>query len=150
VHASTGAGFTTLERKGEDEDDVERGTRGTRRVFLFFDLSVVFSARSAISALIVVGTEASQSAPPAAMTFKSTPTHVVPRRPSAGISQNPAAIAPTAAPAVFAAYSRPVSPASQFAATGKVAPIAAAGTPSSARLMATRTSAKRPGAAPSA
>jgi hypothetical protein len=38
----------------------------------------------------------------------------------------------------------------QSVAIGKVAPIAAAGTPRSARLMATRTSANRTGAVPSA
>src|SRR6478672_9286837 len=79
-----------------------------------------------------------------------TPTQVVPRRPSVGMSQKPAASAPSAAPAVFDAYSDPAPEkeawlwscdASQPAAIGKVAPIAAAGTPRSAR---------RAGAAPSA
>ena len=42
------------------------------------------------------------------------------------------------------------SRANQFVAIGNVAPIAAAGTPTSARLMTTRTIANRAGAAPSA
>ncbi|SRR5258706_7909632 len=149
MHASTGAGITTVERKG----------RNARKEFF---LESLFAGLAVFAFIVVPATPKlafssgerrrvfSQSAPPAAIAFKSTPIHVVPRRPRAGISQNPAAIAPTAAPAVFAAYSRPVSPASQFAAIGNVAPIAAAGTPSSARLIATRTSAKRAGAAPSA
>src|SRR5262249_16661968 len=104
-------------------------------------------------------TRPSKSAPAAAVTFNPTPTQVVPCRPSVGTSQKPAASAPSAAPAVFDAYrypapekdARPLSyDASQPAAIGKVAPIAAAGTPRSARLMTTRTMAKRAGAAPSA
>src|SRR5205823_1222423 len=46
---------------------------------------------------------ASATAPSAAPTFNATPIHVVARMPSAGSSQKPAAIAPAAAPAVFAA-----------------------------------------------
>src|SRR5262249_7691755 len=72
------------------------------------------------------------SAPAAAERLGATPTQVVPRRPSAGTSQKPAAIAPVAAPAVFAAYNTPASAivvASALAATGNVAPIAIAGIP---------------------
>src|SRR6185436_7820407 len=55
------------------------------------------------------GVLASHHAPAAAATFNPTPTHVVARRPSAGIRRNPAPMAPSAAPAVFAAYSSPAS-----------------------------------------
>src|SRR5438132_4715716 len=51
----------------------------------------------------------SHRAPAAATTFSVTPTYVVARRPTAGIRKNPAATAPPAAPAVFAAYRIPVS-----------------------------------------
>jgi hypothetical protein len=87
--------------------------------------------------------------------------HVVERMPITGSSQNPAAIAPAAAPAVFAAYrnpaalaalrsDRPPEPANQAAAMGKVAPIAAAGRVSRPRLSATRMAANRAGPFPSA
>jgi hypothetical protein len=125
---------------------------------LFFGfLRGFFSATSAGSA--VSDFAPSHNAPAAAATFSPTPTQVVPRRPSVGTSQKPAASAPSAAPAVFDAYSDPVPEkearslsrdASQAAAIGKVAPIAAAGMPRSARLITTRTIAKRAGAAPSA
>src|SRR5581483_171161 len=94
-----------------------------------------------------------RSAPAAATAFSATPTHVAPVSPIAGISQNPAATAPTAAPAVFAAYRTPTSAAAvenHDAAIGNVAPIAAAGTPRIRRLTATRTTASRAGAVPSA
>src|SRR6266849_3827920 len=138
VQARAGAGATSIERKG----------RKAREEFV---LGRVF-AGSAVSALIVVD-RASHSAPPAAATFNAMPTHVVARRPIAGIRKKPAAIAPTAAPPVLAAYSTPVSAAAlanQPAAIGNVAPIAAAGTPSRARLIATRTTANCAGAVPSA
>ena len=97
--------------------------------------------------------------------LSATPTQVVPRMPSAGISQKPAAVAPSAAPDVFAAYNAPAPAAAvsarssrdvafidaiQAAAIGNVAPMAAAGTPSSARLSVRRTRANRAGASPSA
>ena len=75
------------------------------------------------------------------------------------MSQKPAPSAPSAAPAVFDAYNGPapdeetrasLCDATQAAAIGNVAPIAAAGIPRSARLIATRTIAKRAGAMPSA
>src|SRR4051812_6828147 len=89
----------------------------------------------------------SHHAPPATTRFRLTPTHVVARKPSVGTRKNPAPIAPTAAPAVLAAYSTAAGfplraddaePANQAAAIGKVAPIAAAGTPTRNRLIATR------------
>src|SRR4029450_6131799 len=43
----------------------------------------------------------SHNAPAAATTLSATPTQVVARRPTAGMMQNPAASAPSAAPAVF-------------------------------------------------
>jgi hypothetical protein len=92
-------------------------------------------------------------APAAATAFNATPTHVVARNPSAGIRRKPAPIAPMAAPAVFTAYSRPVSAetlAYQVVAIGNVAPMAAAGRPMRMRLIATRTMPKRVGAVPSA
>ena len=49
------------------------------------------------------------SARPAATTFSATATHVVPRMPRSSMSQNPAAIAPAAAPAEFAAYRAPAA-----------------------------------------
>src|SRR6266849_5146872 len=108
---------------------------------------------------IAGGIAASQSAPAAASRFNTTPMDVEPRRPIVGMSQKPAAMAPIAAPAVFAAYTAPASAAvapeavlsaNHAAASGKVAPIAAAGMPSSSRLSATRTAAKRNGAVASA
>lgn len=89
---------------------------------------------------------------------------VVPRRPIAGTSQKPAPIAPAAAPAVFAAYNtlaldagvrdaradRIAASASQATPIGNVPPMAIAGTVSSSRLEATRTSPKRIGSPPSA
>src|SRR5947208_1422162 len=107
----------------------------------------------------------SHSAPRAAAPLSATPTQVVARRPTAGSNQNPAPIAPAAAPAVFAAYRTPASAADRLlagafivtyastnhdAAIGNVAPMAAAGTASSARLSVTRTSPNRTGASPSA
>src|SRR5438105_749630 len=180
VQASRGAGESTVERedrRGRKDsfseepvlgDDFERRACRARRALFFRSAICGFSARSAGSALFVrerlpispslaacsdERRPASHIAPVAATTFSATPTHVVPRRPRAGMSQKPAPIAPSAAPAVFVAYSVPVSPASaayQPAAMGKVAPIAAAGMPRSARLVATRIIAKRAGAVPSA
>jgi hypothetical protein len=46
---------------------------------------------------------ARSNAPPATPTFSAMPIHVDARRPIAGISQNPAASAPAAAPIVFQA-----------------------------------------------
>src|SRR5262252_5019928 len=63
------------------------------------------SAGSSGSALIVV--DASHSAPPAEKRFRTIPTHVVARRPTAGMSQKPVAMAPSAAPAVLVAYNSP-------------------------------------------
>ena len=148
AHASSGAG----DAAGGDED-IERRVRRERRDCFFFVVACRFSASSAISAFDVTVRDWSHHAPAAAMTFSRTPTHVVARRPMAGIRKKPAAMAPAAAPAVFTAYSTPVSAAFrayQSAAIGNVAPIAAAGTPSSARLIATRTSANCAGALPSA
>src|SRR5262245_38469180 len=73
--------------------------------------------------------------------------------PIAGMRKKPAATAPRAAPAVFAAYKPPASAAPveyHAAAMGKVAPIAAAGSPIRTRLVATRAIANRIGAPPSA
>src|SRR5713226_2614303 len=139
VQARAGAGAASIERKG----------RKAREEFV---LGCVF-AGSAGFTFHVAGRDASHSAPAAATRFNATPTQVVARRPIAGIRKKPAAIAPAAAPAVLAAYSTPVSAAplaNQPAAIGNVAPIAAAGTPSSARLIATRTTANCAGAVPSA
>src|SRR6266851_2634983 len=58
---------------------------------------------------IAGGIAASQSPPAAASRFSTTPMDVEPRRPIAGMSQKPAAMAPIAAPAVFAAYTAPAS-----------------------------------------
>src|SRR5580704_3577529 len=58
---------------------------------------------------IAGGLAASQSPPAAATRFSTMPTDVEPRRPIAGMSQKPAAMAPIAAPAVFAAYRAPTS-----------------------------------------
>src|SRR5437879_2659670 len=97
--------------------------------------------------------------------FSATPAQVVARKPTAGMSQKPAAMAPAAAPVVLAAYRTPadasrrnrlrLSPGSdpednQTAAIGKVAPIATAGAPTRRRLTAMRTNANRAGAVPSA
>src|SRR5262249_12909272 len=94
--------------------------------------------------------------------------NVVPRTPIAGTSRKPAAIAPSAAPVVFAAYSAPASAAAPSfasdsrrslpapsapnhdAATGNVAPIAAARIPTSINPIAIRTTENRSGAEPSA
>src|SRR5262245_4301509 len=94
----------------------------------------------------------SHQAPTAATTFNATPTQVVAFRPSAGMSQKPAATAPIAAPTVFAAYkaAAELRAAVHAAAMGNVAPMAAAGMPTSVRLIRTRRSAKRVGAVPSA
>src|SRR2546426_1059924 len=147
------------------------GDDGKRRA----RFGVFFSAGAAVSALIVVAVRASHSAPAAASAFKATPMSVVPRTPTAGISQKPAAITPAAAPAVLAEYSAPTSAAiavfsdtspdtvrlkadptalvfwaKHRAAIGNVAPMAAAGMRTSTRLSARRTAAKRAGAVPSA
>src|SRR5258705_4334894 len=107
VLASTGAG---------EGEDVNRGDRwNPRDRFLPFGLLATPTlARSSgerrrpISADPGVRVSVdSQSAPAAAAMFSPTPTKVVPRRPSVGISQNPAQSAPSAAPAVFAAYKEP-------------------------------------------
>src|SRR5437763_68016 len=85
--------------------------------------------------------------------FSAAAMNVAPRRPTAGIRKKPAAMAPAAAPAVFAAYGAPASTAvraNQAAASGNVAPIAADGIPRSVRLIATRTNANLAGAPPSA
>src|SRR5216683_1605938 len=108
---------------------------------------------------------ASHNAPRAAAPLSPTPIQVVPRRPTAGMNQKPAPIAPAAAPAVLAAYRTPasaeergaafglslaVTSENHEAAIGNVAPIAAAGTASNARLSVMRTNANRTGASPSA
>src|SRR5947209_6232954 len=101
-------------------------------------------------------------APAAPEALRMAARNVAPRTPIAGTSRNPAAIAPIAAPAVFAAYSAPASAApplsssfagppgaplnlaaNQDAATGKVAPIAAAGMPRRVRAMPRRTRPRR-------
>ena len=83
------------------------------------------------------------------------PVSVVPQTPSAGIRKNPAAIAPSAAPVVLAAYTLPpadaAAPLAEYhrTAIGKVAPSATAGTNTTARHTTSRLSGKnRP--APSA
>src|SRR5262252_1848526 len=139
----------------EANEDDERRAREARRVsFVRFLLPESFSwaclagsvfdfSASSIRAIAI--------APAAAIAFSATPTQVVPLRPSAGINQKPAAIAPAAAPQVFAAYNTPAEMDCAAAiATGNVAPIAAAGRPTRIRLMATRTNAKRVCASPSA
>ena len=93
------------------------------------------------------------------------PIQVVARTPIAGINQRPAASAPTAAPAVLAAYNPPASAApsdagdwrrdccgdlkaafvNQAAAIGNVAPIAMVGSPSAAMDSTTRTIPNRAG-----
>src|SRR5439155_4142560 len=133
MQASPGAGFAS-----SDEDNTERGARGARRdLALRFSSTALFSASSAGSAFNVCECRApSHSAPVAAATFSPTPTQVVPRRPSVGMSQKPAPSAPSAAPAGFDAYNDPapeeetrasLCDATQAAAIGNVAPIAAAG-----------------------
>src|SRR5204862_1266608 len=90
--------------RGSAGVNVERGARSARRE----SLGVIFGfcgGCPASSVSIVVGRDASQIAPPAATPFSAMPIHVVARRPMAGRSQKPVATAPSAAPAVFAAYS---------------------------------------------
>src|SRR5262249_20604248 len=121
--------------------------RGADLVFFWF---VGFSVSAASSAC---DERAIQTAPTAAVAFSATPTQVVPLTPIAGINQNPAATAPSAAPAVLAAYRTPASVVTgeyHDAAIGNVAPMAAAGAPRSSRLIATRTIASRAGVWPSA
>src|SRR5471030_1917288 len=147
AQARPGAGDTPGKNRGARR---ERG--GSALAFFFFEKDV--SAVFAISAVFSdCDRDASHHAPPAAVRFSATPTQVVARRPIAGIRKNPAATAPAAAPVVFIAYSTPVSAAFrayQSAAIGNVAPMAAAGMPRSARLIATRRTANCAGAPPSA
>src|SRR5262245_35557858 len=108
--------------------------------------------------MIVSSPAASRIAIRAATTFRAAPVHVAPRMPDAGIIQNPAARAPTAAPAVFAAYSAaapaalfaPLASTNHAAASGNVAPIATAGTPTSRRPINRRIDVNRKGVVASA
>ena len=137
--------------RGSAGVNVERGARSARRE----SLGLIFGfcgGCPASSVSIVVGRDASQIAPPAATAFSAMPIHVVVRRPMAGRSQKPVATAPSAAPAVFAAYSTPasaVAPAYQPTAIGNVAPMAVAGTTRSATEISTRTAPNVAGARPS-
>ena len=81
----------------------------------------------------------------------------MPLNPRAGINENPARIAPAAAPSVLAAYNTPASWAAVDAARtihreamGNVAPMQAAGTHSSSTLMTSLSSANVVPPAPSA
>ena len=127
-----------------------RRDRSPRRAFAL-EGAIVLRGSRASSAWMADPREAIHNAPAAAAPLSAAPAIVAPRRPIAGINQKPAAIAPAAAPAVFAAYSTPASAAAeayQPVATGKVAPIAAAGMPTSTRLIVSRTIANRIEASP--
>src|SRR3989442_12029166 len=109
-------------RRGCGGDDGKRRARWGRVVFC--------SAGFAVSALIVmVIVRASHSAPAAASAFNATPMSVVPRTPTAGISQKPAATAPAAAPAVLAEYRTPTSPDTVRLKADSTAPDAASRAP---------------------
>src|SRR5262245_11651623 len=82
THPSSGAGLNSGNRNDLDGRNARFGT--------------VCRATSGVEKL-----EASQNEPPAAIRLRATPTKVVPRSPTEGTSQNPAAIAPSAAPVVF-------------------------------------------------
>src|SRR6267378_6476747 len=88
AHASTGAGCETT--------TLEREARKARKEFFLESCFAGFAFR-------LVGCEASHHAPAPATRFSATPTHVVARRPIAGIKKKPAATAPAAAPAVLTA-----------------------------------------------
>src|SRR5437773_7596246 len=92
AHASTGAECETT--------TLEREARKARKE-CFWESCFAGSAGFAFR---VVGCDASHHAPPAATRFSATPTHVVARRPIAGIRKKPAAPAPAAAPTVLPAY----------------------------------------------
>src|SRR5438046_2326805 len=78
-----------------------RGARGPLRRAAFPVRSL--NGGRETGAASVRGLDDNQKAPAAAPMLSATPTHVVPRRPNAGISQKPAATAPSVAPPVFAA-----------------------------------------------
>ena len=97
-------------------------------------------------------TNQSTSAITLAAVLDAAPIRIAPDTPTAGISTNPATSAPTAAPAVFAAYSAPAEsvvdelPAARTA-TGNVAPSASDGTIIRPMHESRRTAGKsRPGA----
>src|SRR4051812_40783434 len=98
AHARLGLGLAGSE--------FNRGARRARGAFLDFWSPLAAGAAEAGAARGFVD---NHKAPVAVTRFSATPIHVVPRSPSAGISQNPAAIAPNAAPVVLAAYRTPAS-----------------------------------------
>jgi hypothetical protein len=100
------------------------------------------------------GARAILHATPAAIRLRLAAAIVVARRPASGTSEKAASAAPTAPPAVLTTYRPPAgvparagSSTNQAAATGKVAPMAIAGTTSTRRLVTIRSAANSsPGA----